>query len=127
MAISLSMPLETMMERDACDSDRLRPQESPEVHGGQNYIRAKHDGSASRMLPGSAPAKQGDPSLGGVSTPGCSSCSLPPAGGFLPVPSPACSPGRGQGGLAEAVEWSGLFSLCLVSKFPLLWRLAKPD
>lgn len=79
------------------------------------------------MLPWSVPAEQGDPSLGGVSTLGCSSCSLMSAGGFLLVPSPACSLGCGQGGLAEAVEWGGLFSLCLVSKFPLPQHLAKLD
>lgn len=70
------------------------------------------------MLLGSAPAEQSDPSLGGVSTLGCSSCLLPPAGFFLLVSSPACSPGHRQGGLAEVVEWGPLFSLCVFQNSP---------
>lgn len=39
-------------------------------------------------------------------------------GVFPEVSSPACSPGHRQEGLAEAVEWGGLFSLCVFQNSP---------
>lgn len=125
MAISPSVPLGTTMERDAGGSDTCIPRTARRstegrITSGQSTLAASQ-GCFSR----STPAKRCDPSLSGVSILGCGSCLLLPVGGFLLVPSPARSPG--WGGLAGAVEWGGLFSLCLVSKFPLPWHLAKLD
>lgn len=61
-----------------------------------------------------------------MTTLGCSSCSLPPAGFLCWCHLLPAALGV-EGGLAAAVQWGGLFSFCLLSKSPLPQPIAKPD